>query len=67
MSMQKLAAIGLAASLVVQIVGIVVEIRDHRKGKRRLNRVDIDTIADAVADRMGAAFNRERSGKMEDE
>lgn len=45
----KIGLLGLAASAIVSITFGVIEIKDRRNGKKRLNEEDMDMIADKVA------------------
>jgi hypothetical protein len=44
----KLGILGIVTSLAVQITIGVIEIRDYRKGKRRMAKQDIDLIAETI-------------------
>lgn len=44
----KIGLIGLVASVTTSIVFGIIEIKDARKGKKRLNKEDIDLIAEQV-------------------
>lgn len=44
----KLGILGIVTSIAVQITIGVIEIRDYRKGKRRMAKHDIDLIADTI-------------------
>lgn len=48
MSRGKFLIIGLAASLAVQLTLGIIEISDHRKGRRRMSPDDIQAIADSI-------------------
>jgi len=40
--------VGITATVVVKIVEIVIETREYRNGNRRINKKDIELIAEAV-------------------
>jgi len=44
----KIGLVGLALSVVTSVVFGIIEISDARKGKRRLNKEDINLIAESV-------------------
>lgn len=44
----KIGLAGLALSVITSVVFQIIEISDIRKGKRRLNKEDIDLIAESV-------------------
>ncbi|MFU8786317.1 MAG: hypothetical protein ACNA7U_03640 [Candidatus Izemoplasmataceae bacterium] len=44
----KIGLIGISSTLIVQAIVGFVEVRDYRRGKRRINKKDIDLIAEGV-------------------
>lgn len=45
----KLGLIGIAVSVAISVTFGIIDIRDKRSGRRKMNKDDIDSIANAVA------------------